>query len=158
MPLPELGSDGYLPPGIHAASMREVLARYAIHTPARERCGNLLRLIVGNAKSYPTIKRVLLWGSFVTAKPEPGDMDYSIIVEVGHKAAQVAVEHHRFFVPVIARQHYGVDVSYLRIYDYPFDIYLEKLDFVCQRRDKRKSGIVEISVRGEFATEATGEA
>ncbi len=58
MPLPELANDGFLPPGVHAASLREVLARYAVGSPARQRQGELLKLVVEAAKLYPTIKRV----------------------------------------------------------------------------------------------------
>jgi hypothetical protein len=61
MELPELNTDGYLDEGIYIASLDEIAVRFGIGTPARERCGNLLRLIVASARKYPTIKRVLLW-------------------------------------------------------------------------------------------------
>ena len=97
MPLPDLNSDGFLPPGIHAASLRETLTRYGDGSQARQRQGNLLRLIVEAAQSYPTIKRVLVWGSFVTAKPEPNDLDYSVVVGTAHEVVDVPLEHKRFF-------------------------------------------------------------
>ena len=80
MPLPELTPNGTLPPGLHAATLAEIVERYGAGSEARERCAQLLTRIVEAAKAYPTIKRVLVWGSFVTSKAEPNDLDYSIVV------------------------------------------------------------------------------
>ena len=65
MPVPELEPGGCLPAGIHAASFAEVRARFGAGSAARQRQGELLRQVVEAAKEYPTIKRVLVWGSFV---------------------------------------------------------------------------------------------
>jgi hypothetical protein len=130
--LPDFGPGGDLPPGIHAASLREVETRFAAGSPARERQGELLRLVIEAAKQYFTIKRVLLWGSFVTAKPEPADLDYSVVVSVLHQRARIDAAHRRFLVPIDARRHYGVDRAYLVIKDYPLEEYVERLDFLCR--------------------------
>lgn len=153
MSQPDLESDGYLPPGIHAASFHQVEECFGVGSEARERQAELLRLLIEAARSYPTIKRVLLWGSFVTDKPEPNDLDYSIVVSVGHPLTQVAPEHRRFFVPSDARRFYGADANYLVIYDYPLERYIERMDFLCHRRDKQPCGIVEIHLHGEFTGE-----
>ena len=153
MPIPELNSDGYLPPGIHAATLRETLARFGVGAASRRQKSELLRLAVEAAQMYPTIKRVLVWGSFVTAKPEPNDLDYSIVVSVDHPRAIIAPPHRRFFVPVEARQFYGVDKAYLELGDYPLITYTEQLIFICATRRRQPCGIIEISLRGE----TTGE-
>lgn len=92
---------------------------------------------------------MLIWGSFVTAKPEPADLDFSVVVSITHRQTQLKDEHRRFFVPYEARLHYGVDRGYLVIPDYPLDIYIEFLDFLCHTRTKRECGIAEISIHGE---------
>lgn len=74
MNLPELKADGYLGPGIYLARFPEVLERFGTGTSARERHGNLLRLIVESARKYPVLsvakdQRILLWGSFISANP-----------------------------------------------------------------------------------------
>src|SRR5918998_1313619 len=106
MPVPDFEAGGFLPPGIHAASFAEVGARFGVGSEARERQAELLRLVVSAAKFYPTIKRILLWGSFVTAKREPNDLDYSLVVSITHARAQIAPEHRRFLVSHEARQFY----------------------------------------------------
>jgi len=149
--IPELQSEGYLPPGIHSASLSEVQARFGSSSAARQRQSELLGQIVEAAWGYPTIKRVLVWGSFVTAKVEPNDLDYSVIVSVAHDRERITPQHRRFFVPSYARRYYGVDKSYLVIKDYPLDVYVERVDVVCRNRSRRPCGILEISIRGELA-------
>ncbi len=148
MNLPELNADGYLEPGIYLARLSEVLERFGTGTPARERQGALLRLIVESARKYPTIKRILLWGSFISTKPEPGDLDYSIVVDPRHRFATIEPEYKRFFVPFDARVHYGTDPSYLVLYEYPPEPFAEIILFFCEDRDGRQRGILEVNCHG----------
>jgi hypothetical protein len=152
MPIPDFTPSGLLPPGIHAATLREVRERYEQGSDARQQRSRLLQQVVQAAIVYPTIKRVLIWGSYVTHEPEPKDLDYSLIVSVEHDQTQVAASHRRFVVPFAARRSYGVDAGYLVIRDYPLEAYIERLDFMCQR-SRIPCGIVEISLRGEVAGE-----
>ena len=149
MRLPELNTDGYLAPGIYLASLEEVLERFGAGSPPREQQGNLLSLIVESARKYPTIKRVLLWGSFVSSKPEPGDLDYSIVADPRHRSVRIEPEDERFFVPFTARLRYGVDPSYLMLYEYPLESYIELMDILCHDRRRCPRGIVEVSCYGD---------
>jgi hypothetical protein len=149
MSLPEFSLEGLLPPGIHAGVLKEVLARFAKKTRPRKKLGVQLAKVVKAALQYRTIKRVLVWGSFVTSKPEPNDLDYSLVVSVEHHRSEIAPSHARFLVPFEAAQFYGADRGYLLIIDYPLDLYIERLDFMCQR-NRIPCGIVEISLRGEM--------
>ena len=153
MSLPEQNAHGLLPIGLHAASGAQVMARFGVGSTARERQAELLRQILAAASSYETIKRVLLWGSFVSDKAEPGDLDYSLVVSVDHRRTIVAPEHRRFLVPAEARQFSGVDPGFLVIPDYSLERYIEKLDFVSRDHDNQERGVVEISLRGEVAYE-----
>ena len=148
MILPELNTDGYLAPGIYLASLDEVLARFGAGSLARERQSNLLRLVVESARKYPTIKRALIWGSFVSAKPEPGDLDYSIVVDIRHRSVTIHPVDARFFVPFDANIHYGVDRGFLVVYDYPPESCAEQLIFLCEDRDGKRHGILEVSCHG----------
>jgi hypothetical protein len=143
--LPDLNTDGYLDEGIYLAELNEVLQRFGVGSSARERQGNLLRLIVENARKYPTIKRVLIWGSFVSAKPEPGDLDYSIVVEVRHNTTTIEPYDRRFFVPYEAHLHYGADRGFLVLKDYPPEAYAEAILFFSQDRDGKQRGILEVN-------------
>lgn len=152
MPMPELMQSGALPPGLHATPLAEIIERYGAGSEARERQARLLQLIVEAALYYPTIKRILVWGSFVTSKAEPGDLDYSIVVGGGYDLERILEPHRRFFVPVEARQFYGADKTYLTIRDYPLEKYIELVDFLSMIRDRpaERCGIIKISLRGEI--------
>ena len=151
MPIPELMRNGTLPPGLHAATLSEIVERYGAGSEAWERQARLLQLIVEAALYYRTIKRILVWGSFVTSKLEPNDLDYSIVVGRAYTLERIAEPHRRFLVPIEARQFYGVDKNYLTIHDYPLDKYIELIDFLGMIRGKsaERCGILEISLRGE---------
>jgi hypothetical protein len=152
MPIPNYTTEGLLPPGIYAATLKQIGTRYGEGSEARRRLSVLLREVVEAAKSYPSMKRILLWGSFITRKDEPNDLDYSVIVSVDHRLTEVAPAHRRFFVPSEARRRYGVDAGYLLIRDYPLEPYVERLDFICKRKGV-PCGIIEISLRGEMVGE-----
>jgi hypothetical protein len=152
MEIPEFQADGNLPPGIHAASLADVEARFG-GTPVRERQLGLMREVVTAAAPYKSIKRVLVWGSFVTSKPEPRDLDYSVVVSSEHFRTSVAPEHRRFLAPIDARIYYGVDRNRLVITDFPVELYSEPVYFVCETREGTQRGIIEISLRGEYPEE-----
>lgn len=84
--LPQPEPTGLLPPGIYSATLEEVETRFGTTTVRQGHC-RLLRGVIEAALVYPTIKRVLLWGSFVMTMPEPNDLDYSLVVPIQHKRA-----------------------------------------------------------------------
>ena len=138
MALTNTRTDGYLPVGIHAAPLAEVCARFGAASASRRKWADLLRSVVSAAASYPSMKRVLVWGSFVSDKPEPADLDYSVVVSVDHAQAGVTDAHRPYFVPFEARRRFGVDAGYLIIRDYPLESYVERLDFKIGRASCRE--------------------
>jgi hypothetical protein len=109
MPIPLLDSSGFLPPGIHSSTLNEVCDRFGPESEARRKWAALLREIVSAATLYPTMKRVLVWGSLVGAKKDPADLDYSVMVSADHSQTEIADQHQAYFVPFEARRRFGVD-------------------------------------------------
>ena len=74
MPIPEFRPDSYLPLGVHAATQEEVVQRFGEATARR-------RVLMDRVAEWVVLARalgahgLLLDGSFVTVKPEPGDVD-----------------------------------------------------------------------------------
>ncbi len=66
--------DGYLPEGLHLATEAEITFRFGTATPRRRRLALRLRRWVALSRSVGA-KRLFVDGSFVTAKPEPNDVD-----------------------------------------------------------------------------------
>ena len=72
--IPELRTGGYLPEGVHVATEAEATFRFGTDTPRRRRLVLRLRRWIELSRAV-SAKRLFVDGSFVTAKPEPNDVD-----------------------------------------------------------------------------------
>ena len=80
MPLPELDHYGDLPVGVHQASLDEVIARFGHGTPQRQLVTTRLLRIYDLARGTGKLERFVIFGSYVTAKPNPNDVDIILIM------------------------------------------------------------------------------
>src|SRR5262245_40159183 len=80
--IPPFNDDGYLPPGIHAATPDEIDARFGQESELRQVQMESLRWLVDLARRAG-VRRVVVNGSFVTDKLEPNDVDCVLLVEAG---------------------------------------------------------------------------
>src|SRR5438093_6853491 len=78
--LPAFNQDGNLPEGIHVATEDEVFLRFATPSARRQWLGEQLRSLLALAKSTEQLARVFLWGSFVTSKEVPNDVDILLVM------------------------------------------------------------------------------
>jgi hypothetical protein len=76
--IPELNDDGYLPAGIHKASLDEIAARFGQEPELRRVQMESLRWLVDLCKRVG-VERVIVNGSFVTDKWEPNDIDCALL-------------------------------------------------------------------------------
>jgi hypothetical protein len=74
MMIPEFRDDGYLPEGVYVATEGEITFRFGTDTPRRRRLTLRLRRWIQLSRAVGA-KRLFVDGSFVTAKPEPNDVD-----------------------------------------------------------------------------------
>ena len=72
--IPDFRDDGYLPEGLHLATEAEVTFKLGSSTRRRRRLTLRFRRWLELARAT-NAHRFLLDGSFVTAKPEPNDVD-----------------------------------------------------------------------------------
>jgi hypothetical protein len=72
--IPDFRDDRYLPEGLHVATEAEVTFRFGTDTPRRKRLALRLRRWIELSRAV-SAKRLFVDGSFVTAKPEPNDVD-----------------------------------------------------------------------------------
>lgn len=86
MPLPELQENGLLPQGLHLASLDEIEERFGRQTNRRRTLFERLRTFVGLARRVGA-HRMFVDGSYVTAKPNPGDVD--VVIWVGDRFFQL---------------------------------------------------------------------
>jgi hypothetical protein len=77
--IPPFRADGYLPEGLYAASEAEVTFRFGSSSPRRRRLVLRLRRWIELARHVGG-RRLLIDGSFITAKEEPNDIDAVILL------------------------------------------------------------------------------
>jgi hypothetical protein len=77
--IPYANDDGYLPPGIHRATLEEIATRFGQESELRQVQMQSLRWLVEIALRAG-VQRIVVNGSFVTDKLEPNDVDYVLLI------------------------------------------------------------------------------
>ena len=77
--IPDFRDDGYLPEGLHPATEADVTFRFGTGTRRRRWLALRLRRWIFLARELGA-DRLLIDGSFVTAKPEPEDVDAVVLL------------------------------------------------------------------------------
>jgi len=77
--IPAFDATGNLPPGIYRATLEEIQTRFCTGD-VRAHWGNVLRDVVALARSTGRVEAIYIFGSFVTAKPAPADLDLFMIM------------------------------------------------------------------------------
>jgi hypothetical protein len=77
--IPAFRADGYLPEGLYLATEAEVTFRFGASTPRRKRLALRLRRWIELIRQVGG-KRLMVDGSFVTAKPDPNDIDAVVLL------------------------------------------------------------------------------
>ena len=80
--IPPLNERGYLPPGVHRATLGEIAARFGQETEVRRVQMESVRWLVEIAKRAGVL-RLVLNGSFVTDVLEPNDVDCVLLIGPG---------------------------------------------------------------------------
>jgi hypothetical protein len=79
--IPELNEIGYLPPGVHLASLDEVAERFGQESKIRRAQMDSIRWLVEIAKKAGAL-RLITNGSFVTDAFELNDVDCALLLSV----------------------------------------------------------------------------
>lgn len=80
MALPPLTEEGELPAGVHPASLSEVRALSGVGSTRRKTLVLRLERIYRAARATRHLVRFVVFGSFVTRKPEPQDLDLFLVM------------------------------------------------------------------------------
>jgi len=89
MAIPLLLENGLLPSGLHLTGMDEIAEHFGQSTAKRKALFERLRVFFELAKHCGAL-RMFVNGSFVTAKPEPGDVD--VVIWLGNKFLELLLE------------------------------------------------------------------
>ena len=115
MALPAFNEAGDLPPGVHDATLSEVLARFGQGSVQRCAVADRLNRLYQLTASTGQLARFVVFGSFVTAKAEPNDIDVLLLMEDTFDLASVTGEAALVFQHLEAHARFGASVFWTRL-------------------------------------------
>jgi hypothetical protein len=98
--IPEFNDNGYLPPGIHRATLEEIASRFGQEPELRQAQTESLRWLFDLSKRVG-VQRFIIDGSFVTDKWEPNDVDCVLLAGHGFPLDEAAEVELREGLPFI---------------------------------------------------------
>lgn len=140
---PDFDINGDLPVGVHKAALTNVVEYFGSGSLQREIVGRRLSRIYQLALSTGHVARFIIFGSFITAKQSPNDVDIFMLMEDTFDSSQVTGEAAIIFDHLAAQNREGASVFWVRrmaaiggeqsaIEDWQI------------RRDNKRRGIVEV--------------
>jgi hypothetical protein len=114
MVLPGFNEEGELPPGVYLATLAEVLERFGRGSVQRCAVSDRLSRLYPLVSSTGQLARFIVFGSFVTAKNEPNDVDILLLMEDSFDLASVTGEAALVFQHLEADAHFGASVFWTR--------------------------------------------
>ena len=144
MPVPAFDTRCDLPLGVHLTSLREVLDRFGHGTPQRELVSARLVRVYDLAQRTGKLLRFVIFGSYITAKPEHNEVDIILIMRDDFLLPECDEETAPMFYHLQAQAKFGASVFWAS----PSGMLLETVDqFIAHwqtKRDKSQHGIVEV--------------
>ena len=144
MALPNLNHAGELPIGIYQATIDEVIAQFGSGTLQREIVTARLQRIYQIVNDTGNLQRLIIFGSYVTAKPEPNDVDVVIIFNDDFNLTVCSDEAKRLLNHQQAENEFGASIFWIR----PSLLLFETLDEFIEswqvKRDGTRRGIIEV--------------
>ena len=148
MALPPLTEKGELPAGVHPASLSEVRALFGVGSARRKALILRLERIYRVVRATGCLARFVVFGSFVTRKPEPQDVDLFLVMADEFDASKLSGDMRLLFEHGAAQARFGASVFWVRRHaawpDEPAAV-----EFWQVKRSGDRRGIVEIT--GETA-------
>jgi hypothetical protein len=140
---PEFDTNGDLPVGIHQATLTEVLQYFGTGTVQRRLVAQRLERIYKLASSTGQVVRFIVFGSFVTAKPYPGDVDIFMLMEDLFDSSGIRGEAAVIFDHLAVQNVEGASVFWIRR-QAAIGGEQKAVEYWQTKRDKTRRGIVEV--------------
>jgi hypothetical protein len=114
MSIPAFEPSGNLPVGIHAATLDELRMRFGSSNATRQALRVRLHRIHTMAKGTESLGRFVVFGSYVTDKALPNDVDVFMLMNDDFDAGCLVGEQQILFDHLMADAYYGCSVFWLR--------------------------------------------
>gem|GEM_PF-2491107 len=127
------------------ASLDDLRIRFGTSTPRRQFLFRQLELIIDQLRATRSLKQVYLFGSFVSGKASPNDIDLLVIMNAGFSTAQLGGKVLELFQHDVCRIRYHADLFWVteavgkaRIDDL--------LEVFSRDRDGRAQSVIEVNL------------
>ena len=115
MTLPAFNEEGDLPPGVYCEPHSRRLFSGLVKGPSNASAvGDRLRRLYQLAISTGKVARFVVFGSFVTAKAEPNDVDIVLLMEDSFDLSLVTGEAALVFQHMQADAHFGASIFWTK--------------------------------------------
>ena len=143
MPVLTFGPHGDLPIGIHGASLADVVALFGTGSRRRSLLADRLKRIYRLARATGQLRRFILFGSFVTRKTEPGDIDIFLIMDNAFDVTKIEDSARAIFDHAVAQAEWDASVFWAR-QEALLTSEEEAIAYWQIKRDRNQRGIIEV--------------
>jgi predicted nucleotidyltransferase len=110
MKFPDFNETGDLPVGVYKATLQEVLEHFGQGSLQRRLVARRLEKIYLSAKATNKVLRFIVYGSFVTAKEKPNDVDIFMLMEDGFDPEEASEKSRLVFKHLTTQKYEGASV------------------------------------------------
>ncbi|MGE5303300.1 MAG: DUF6932 family protein [Alphaproteobacteria bacterium] len=111
--IPSLNENGWLPEGVHDCTLQEAAERFGSFQSSDRRPELWMKFteFIREVKACQWMEAVLVDGSYVTAKPDPGDIDLALVVSASHDfSADLPPAQYNLLAQRRVRRRFGFDI------------------------------------------------
>jgi len=144
--LPLTNEFGDLPPGVYPATLDDLIEHFGSGSEQRQLVTRRLLHIHTLSRKTGYLDRLIVFGSYVTEKPAPNDVDIILVMKDDFQVESCPIEAKGLFDHATAQARYGASIFWVR----PGLLIKETIDeFISYwqiKRDGSKRGIVEVRI------------
>jgi hypothetical protein len=146
MAIPDFNADGDLPEGVYSATLADVLARFGGGSRKRQEVTARLLRIVNLATATNDVDRLILYGSYITTKVEPNDVDLVLLMRESSQPETYPPDIQALFNHMRAHDELGASIFWARpsmIFGMTVDEFVHSWQM---KRKRGRRGIVEVKL------------
>ena len=140
---PDFNELGDLPIGVYRAKIADVIAHFGRGTAQRAAVTARLERIYELARISGCLQRFIIFGSYVTAEPNPHDVDVFLVMRGGFQPRDAPPETQGLFRHGTAQSEFGASIFWVNA----GTSFADTEDLIVgwqTRRDLQRRGIVEV--------------
>jgi len=142
---PKFSDSGDLPPGIHRSKLSDVIEHFGKGSFQRSIVAARLQRIYSLTIGTGHVSRFIIFGSFVTNKSDPQDIDIFLLMDDKFDVRQVTGEASILFDHLAAQNYEGASIFWLRRM-IALDGEESAIEHWQLKRNGKKRGIVEVLI------------